>query len=123
MSTTETVVLPKRFTPKQIAKNINDPMKTAKAVNLVFVNDSDKGILRKKWGRGFRYSFEDKKITDKLLLERISKLVIPPAWRDVWICTHENGHLQVTRLDDKNRNNIFIILYGLLCAIRQSSIA
>lgn len=74
MATAETIapnVLPKKISPKQIAKIINDPMKTAKAVNLVYVNDSDIGILRKKWGRGFRYTLEDKKVTDKAQLERI----------------------------------------------------
>ncbi|WP_341868256.1 hypothetical protein [Streptomyces africanus] len=29
-----------------------------------------------------------------LQLARIRALVIPPAWRDVWICTRANGHLQ-----------------------------
>ena len=103
MATPTTDVLTRKFTPKQIAKIIDDPMKTAKAVNLVYVNDSHKGILRQKWGRGFRYTLEEKKLTEKSHLERIKTLVIPPAWKDVWICTLENGHLQVTGLDDKNR--------------------
>lgn len=103
MKTSQIELLPKKFTPKQIARIIDDPIKTAKAVNLIYVNDSDTGILRQKWGRGFRYSFEEKKLTEKHQLERIKKLVIPPAWKEVWICTLDNGHLQVTGLDDKNR--------------------
>ena len=103
MPATETDILPKNLTPKKIAKIINDPMKTAKAVNLIYVNDSDVGIVRKKWGRGFRYLLEGEKITDKAQLERIKKLVIPPAWKDVWICTLDNGHLQATGYDDKGR--------------------
>ncbi|MGV8962209.1 MAG: DNA topoisomerase IB [Candidatus Saccharimonadaceae bacterium] len=103
MAKSEAVVLPIELTPKQIAKIINDPVKTAKAVNLIHVCDSEVGILRQKWGQGFRYSLEGEKLTDKNHIERIKKLVIPPAWKDVWICTLDNGHLQVTGLDDKNR--------------------
>jgi DNA topoisomerase I len=36
-------------------------------------------------------------------LKRIRSLVIPPAWKDVWICSHPNGHLQATGLDAKGR--------------------
>ena len=93
----------KKLTPKQIAKIINDPEKTAKAINLIYVTDAEKGIMRRKWGKGFRYTYEEKKLKDKAQLERIKKLVIPPAWKSVWICCVENGHLQVTGLDDKDR--------------------
>ena len=36
-------------------------------------------------------------------MKRIRSLVIPPAWRDVWICAQANGHLQVTGIDAKGR--------------------
>ncbi len=36
-------------------------------------------------------------------LDRIRKLVIPPAWTDVWICPHANGHLQATGVDAAGR--------------------
>lgn len=34
---------------------------------------------------------------------RIKKLVIPPAWENVWICSNPNGHLQVTGIDVRGR--------------------
>ena len=34
---------------------------------------------------------------------RIRSLAIPPAWRDVWICTDPNGHLQATGWDARGR--------------------
>jgi DNA topoisomerase-1 len=37
------------------------------------------------------------------VLERIAGLVIPPAWRDVWICLDPRGHLQATGLDAAGR--------------------
>jgi DNA topoisomerase-1 len=36
-------------------------------------------------------------------LARITRLRIPPAWRDVWICDDERGHLQATGRDAKGR--------------------
>jgi DNA topoisomerase IB len=35
--------------------------------------------------------------------DRCKALVIPPAWQDVWICPHPNGHLQVVGTDDAGR--------------------
>jgi DNA topoisomerase IB len=36
-------------------------------------------------------------------LSRIESLVIPPAWRDVWICAAANGHLQAVGTDAAGR--------------------
>lgn len=40
---------------------------------------------------------------DPEVLERISQLVIPPAWRDVWVCMDPLGHLQATGVDAAGR--------------------
>lgn len=88
---------------KRLKALLKDPVKTAEAVNLVYLGDSQPGITRVKAGDTFEYYFEDKKVTDEETLLRIKRLVIPPAWQDVWICPIENGHLQVTGVDTKNR--------------------
>ena len=119
MATAKTDILPLKISPKKIAKIINDPEKTAKAVNLLYVTDSDVGITRKKWGRGYRYTLEDKKVVDTTQLERIKKLVIPPAWKYVWICSIENGHLQVTGMDDKDRKQY--IYHPIWIALRNQT--
>ncbi|MFB9906315.1 DNA topoisomerase IB [Allokutzneria oryzae] len=36
-------------------------------------------------------------------LRRIKALVIPPAWRDVWICAAPNGHIQAVGVDEAGR--------------------
>lgn len=82
---------------------LKDVSKTAKAVNLVYVSNNDAGIQRKRIGDSFYYVTDGKKINDKVLLERIKKLVIPPAWEAVWICKRNNGHLQVTGTDKLGR--------------------
>ncbi len=51
----------------------------------------------------FVYTLNGKKISDEATLMRIKKLVIPPAWTNVWICKDADGHLQATGLDVKNR--------------------
>lgn len=92
-----------RISKTKIGKIINDPEKTAKAVDLVYVSVSAPGIIRKKTGKNFSYYLGDKKVVDKEELLRIKKLVLPPAWENVWICTLHNGHLQATGEDVKKR--------------------
>jgi DNA topoisomerase-1 len=46
---------------------------------------------------------DGKPVRDKNVLQRIRSLVIPPAWRDVWICPQQNGHLQATGIDARGR--------------------
>lgn len=75
----------------------------AAAVDLMYIKDSTEGIARIKKGNGFSYVLKNKKITDQRTLERIRKLAIPPAWKNVWICCSPNGHLQATGIDAFNR--------------------
>ena len=42
-------------------------------------------------------------IKDEATLKRIKSLAIPPAWTDVWICPHPQGHIQATGRDAKGR--------------------
>jgi len=82
----------------------SNPKVTAKAVGLRYAANSDKGYYRNKVNGDFVYTDENrKKIRNKEILERIKKLVIPPAWENVWISPYENGHLQVTGTDVKGR--------------------
>ncbi len=54
-------------------------------------------------GRGFRYTTDDGDPVDAATRERAAGLVIPPAWTDVWIAPHANGHVQATGVDDAGR--------------------
>jgi DNA topoisomerase-1 len=75
----------------------------AAAVDLIYIKDNTAGITRVKKGAGFIYLYNNKKVTDSKTLERIKKLVLPPAWKSVWICYSPNGHLQATGIDALNR--------------------
>jgi DNA topoisomerase I len=60
--------------------------------------------LRRRRGRGFEYLDPDgHRVEDPEVLERIAELVIPPAWRDVWVCMDPRGHLQATGVDAAGR--------------------
>ena len=62
------------------------------------------GIKRVPHGRGFRYLWSDgNPVTEPDVLQRIRSLVIPPAWRDVWICPWQNGHIQAIGTDAAGR--------------------
>ena len=43
------------------------------------------------------------RITDAEVVARITALVIPPAWNDVWISPDPFGHIQATGLDQRGR--------------------
>lgn len=77
--------------------------KVIKMAKLQYVADSEPGYERVRKGKGFAYYSDGSLVKDKDLLDRFKSLVIPPAWRDVWICSNKNGHLQVTGIDDKGR--------------------
>ena len=90
--------------PAKLLKIMKDPVKSAKAVELIYTTDHEfDGILRKKSGKKFTYFFGDEKVKDQDEISRINKLAIPPAWENVWICSLENGHLQATGIDAKKR--------------------
>ena len=62
------------------------------------------GIERVRRGRGFSSrSADGEKVADEATLARISDLVIPPAWSDVWICPFPNGHIQAVGTDAAGR--------------------
>jgi DNA topoisomerase IB len=62
------------------------------------------GITRERAGDGFRYrDASGVLVTDDATLRRIRALVLPPAWRDVWISPGPLGHIQATGVDTRGR--------------------
>jgi len=72
--------------------------------NLIYVTDATPGITRKAGKNGFEYINKNgEPVTDPKTLERIKKLVLPPAWEKVWIAARANAHLQATGIDQAGR--------------------
>ena len=67
------------------------------------VSPRDRGWTRRRAGKGFVYlnEFGQPLAAEDVL--RCKQLVIPPAWRQVWICPSPNGHIQAVGTDDAGR--------------------
>ncbi|WEK13306.1 MAG: DNA topoisomerase IB [Candidatus Microbacterium phytovorans] len=63
----------------------------------------DLGYRRLRSGSGFRYVDADGAALPAAERERVTALVIPPAWQEVWICASPHGHIQATGIDDAGR--------------------
>lgn len=71
---------------------------------LRWVSDAAPGFARRASGDGFEYfDVDGRPLRDEAALARIAKLAIPPAYREVWICPHADGHLQATGRDARGR--------------------
>jgi DNA topoisomerase-1 len=81
-----------------------DPVAAAKAAKLRYVSDRSRGYSRRREGDDWVFlDTQDRQIDDAAELARIRKLAIPPAYTDVWICRHADGHLQAVGRDAKGR--------------------
>ncbi len=80
------------------------PKLSARAAGLRYVTDEVPGLSRQRSGAGFVYrDAKGRRLRDAATLARIRSLVIPPAWRDVWISPDPLGHVQVTGRDARGR--------------------
>lgn len=73
------------------------------AVRLRRSSPENPGWTRRRAGSGFVYLDHGGTRLAVADAERVKGLVIPPAWRDVWICPWPNGHLQAVGTDEAGR--------------------
>jgi DNA topoisomerase I len=84
--------------------NHADGVESARLVGLRYVVDDRPGITRRRVAGGFTYwDAKGRRVRKAATLSRIRALVIPPAWKHVWICPDPNGHLQATGRDARGR--------------------
>ncbi|WP_270088947.1 DNA topoisomerase IB [Sphingobacterium sp. SYP-B4668] len=72
-------------------------------LNLRYVSGKEPGYSRKELKGKFVYFSDKGLVDDRDTIRRIEALVIPPAWKDVWICKRKNGHIQATGIDVRGR--------------------
>ncbi|MCE7066253.1 DNA topoisomerase IB [Dyadobacter sp. CY326] len=93
------------ITAKQIKKLKKDPALTAAAAGLNYIQSGNApGFMRK--GKSPKFHYVDSagnRAKDKEQIRRIRSLVLPPAWREVWISEDPNAHLQATGIDEAGR--------------------
>lgn len=72
--------------------------------DLVYVEDQQPGITRKKMRHGWGYFAPDgSRITDRDAIDRLNRIALPPAYTAAWFCPDPCGHIQATGYDDKGR--------------------
>ena len=81
------------------------PPESARLAGLRYVDDRrTPGIRRVGSKTRVRYvTANGRAISGAAELHRIKSLVIPPAWKEVWICPHPSWHLQATGRDARGR--------------------
>ncbi len=87
---------------QKIETHVADKRTLAQAseAGLRYTSDIEPGLRRRRQGKHFRYFDRNGvAIRDQVVLARIARLAIPPAYADVWICESERGHLQATGRD------------------------
>ncbi len=76
----------------------------ARNAGLKYIQQFENGITRQRCGKGFKFTAPDgSTLKCKFTRKRILSLVIPPAWKDVWICSDPDGHIQATGFDAAGR--------------------
>lgn len=86
-----------------IAELYDDPRRCAQAAALNYVSPDEPGVRRLRCGKGFTYRTADGRTLNGDQRRRIQSLAIPPAWRNVWVCADEDGHLVAAGEDDRGR--------------------
>lgn len=83
------------------------------------VTPNDAGWTRRRAGTGFVHLDENGNRLPDEHVQRIRDLAIPPAWTEVWICPHPNGHLQAVGMDAAGRRQY---LYHPAWRVRQDEL-
>lgn len=90
---------------RQFKKLHKDPALTAAAAGLRYIIAADApGYFRK--GKAPKFYYTNKlgiRCADKEAIQRIKALVLPPAWKEVWISEDPDSHLQATGIDEAGR--------------------
>jgi DNA topoisomerase I len=72
--------------------------------DIVYSDDSQPGITRKKVRNGWGYwSPDGERITDREEIDRLNKIGLPPAYVNAWFNPNPDGHIQATGFDEKGR--------------------
>jgi DNA topoisomerase-1 len=79
-------------------------MQASLVPEILYVDDSEPGITRRKMRHGWGYwDASGKRIADRDEIDRLNAIGLPPAYRDAWFCPDPNGHIQAIGWDEKGR--------------------
>jgi DNA topoisomerase-1 len=81
----------------------DDAERCAELAGLRYVHAEEPGVRRIGAGTGFAYRSSTGRPVSAQTRSRARALAIPPAWKDVWICADDDGHLQAAGTDARGR--------------------
>lgn len=81
----------------------NDSPVLALEAGLRYIDSGAPGYRRVRRGKGFVYLSQDGEVLNGRIRKWIESLVIPPAWKDVWISIDPRGHILATGHDAAGR--------------------
>lgn len=81
----------------------DDSQILAERAGLNYVTPSDPGYRRVRRGMGFSYIAPDGSVINEEIRLSIERMVIPPAWTEVWISQDPQGHILATGQDKAGR--------------------
>ncbi len=81
----------------------NDAEELARSAGLTYLTDQEPGWTRRRWGKGFSYYDQRGARVTGSERERLSRLMIPPAWTDVWLAPSADSYLLATGRDEAER--------------------
>lgn len=82
----------------------SDPKEIAAFAGLRYVTLGSPGLTRRKSGKSFHIlNSRGQRVRDLRTVERVKKLAIPPAYRDVWISRDPKAHIQAVGVDARGR--------------------
>lgn len=90
--------------PVDLHRGTTASLTAAQKAGLKYAGDKRAGFGRRRHGKKFFYvDPSGKRVRASRQLQRISHLAIPPAWKNVWINSAANGHLQAVGWDLRGR--------------------
>ena len=82
----------------------NEEISFEKVTPLVYADLMSPGYSRLKRGRGFTYvGRSGRRLSRPSIVNYCRSLVIPPAWKEVWISPQQNAHILSTGQDQRGR--------------------
>lgn len=79
-------------------------LEVIKKAKLRYVKDSNPGYTRKRVGRTFVFTTcEGRKVKSPVIISRLKRLAVPPAYTNVWYSKDPRGHIQAVARDSKKR--------------------
>jgi len=95
--------MPMTMDRSESTESISKEEEIARAAGLRYLPSDRPGWRRIRRGKGFSYVDQRGETLSHRDRQRVERLAIPPAWREVWVSPQPTAHLQATGVDADGR--------------------